>query len=89
MTSVIGWAAYDSRRLSAIYLATDSRVTWSPAPNVWDCTQKTFCLRNSPEAFAYCGDTLGMTQLISQITVAIEQGFIPPPSSNNDRRDDI
>jgi hypothetical protein len=76
MTTVVGWIGCDSRAIASVNLATDSRVSWDKRGKVcWDRAQKTFSPVNSAEAFAYCGESLGMTQLISQGVSAIDAGY--------------
>jgi len=75
MTLVLSWLARDSRKVSAAYIASDSRISWDLttnsrglefAPIAWDSGRKLFVFRNYPDIVAYCGDVLFPTQLITQ-----------------------
>ncbi|NQU23171.1 MAG: hypothetical protein HQ567_17980 [Candidatus Nealsonbacteria bacterium] len=74
MTSLIGWAAIDQRGPSAVYFASDSRL--SGAGSQWDCGRKLFACLNSPDIFAYCGAVLFPTQVLGQLTAAIDAGLL-------------
>jgi hypothetical protein len=58
MTSLVAWVGVDSRRPASLYVATDSRVTWSNHTAAYDFARKTFAARNSPDIFGYVGDVL-------------------------------
>ena len=57
VTSIVSWAAVDSRGVSAIYIASDSRITWG-ASDSWSQGRKTFATRAAPHIFGYWGDVL-------------------------------
>ena len=57
MTSLAVTLSVDSRGPCAIYIITDSRITWRRAPGTWwDAGQKTFASDFSADIFGYCGD---------------------------------
>src|SRR5580698_11148888 len=75
MTLVLSWFARDSRKVSAAYIASDSRISWDLrtsvrglqlAPSIWDSGRKLFVFRKYPDIVAYCGDVLFPTQLVTQ-----------------------
>lgn len=67
MTILIGWIGVDNRCSSSAYLMSDSRISWSPEPEAYDCGRKLFALRNHPDIFGYCGDVMFPSQFLSQI----------------------
>jgi hypothetical protein len=66
MTTLVGWLSSDSRGPSAIYIASDSRITWGVPHRRWDAGRKLFACRESPDLFGYCGDVLFPTQALGQ-----------------------
>lgn len=58
MTSLVAWVGVDSRYPAALYIATDSRVTWPHHGGTYDHARKTFVARNSPDICGYVGDVL-------------------------------
>lgn len=58
MTSLVAWVGVDARHTASLYIATDSRVTWSTHAGAYDFARKTFAARNSPDVFGYVGDVL-------------------------------
>lgn len=76
MTSLIAWVGIDSRRVSSLYIATDSRLTWAPLPGKWDQAKKTFACSRSPDAFGYVGDACFFSVVVGQLVVAIDHGII-------------
>ena len=57
MTSLLAWVGVDSRHLSSIYLASDSRISWGDVAN-WDFGRKLFASTKYPEIIGYVGDVL-------------------------------
>lgn len=55
MTSLGVALAIDARGPSAMYIITDSRISW-PNGGHWDAGQKTFVSACSPDIFGFCGD---------------------------------
>lgn len=66
MTSLIAWLGVDSRGPSSFYLASDSRITWTPSNGSWDCGQKLFCGVDYPDLFGYAGDVVFPFIFLSQ-----------------------
>jgi hypothetical protein len=75
VTSIVAWAGVDSRAVSSIYLASDSRITW-PGGQVWDRGRKTFAALNRPNIFAYWGDVLFPALAIPVVMQQLEAGMI-------------
>lgn len=57
MTTIVAWAGVDQRRVSSIYIASDSRITWG-ASHLWNQGRKTFAAPGTPHIFGYWGDVL-------------------------------
>ncbi len=79
MTLIAGWASLDNKpkkkEISAIYLLSDSRISWSDQQN-WNNARKIFCFSNHPDIIGYCGDVLFPTQVISQIITLGDAGLL-------------
>jgi len=75
MTSLICWIAVDSRGQSAVYLASDSRISW-PSNDIWDRGRKVFACHNFPELLGYMGQVSFPSQALSQVQDLIEAGCL-------------
>lgn len=71
MTTLISWVAVDQRQPSAIYLASDSRFTWSDKKN-WDVGKKLYASTKYPEVFGFCGDVLFPAQILDKLCNKID-----------------
>ena len=75
MTSLAVALSIDSRGPCAIYIVTDSRVTWRKRTERWDAGQKTFAPVNSPDIFGFCGNAyfppLALHQMIDLVNAGI------------------
>ncbi len=80
MTTLAAWVSVDSRRPSASYLISDSRISW-PAGSDWDFGQKLFVSSRFPDIFGYCGDVQFPTLALRQIVDRIDQGLLLPASA--------
>ena len=58
MTTLIAWLAVDHRGPTALYLASDSRITWRTAAHRWEVGRKLFSCHQQPDIFGYAGDVL-------------------------------
>lgn len=67
MTTLVGWLGTQSDGPTSIYLASDSRISWSSPDQRWDAGRKLFALRHSPDLFGYCGDVLFPSQALGQV----------------------
>ncbi|MHB1677814.1 MAG: hypothetical protein ACYCSS_09795 [Sulfuriferula sp.] len=76
MTSVIAWLAVDSRQPTALYFASDSRITIN-GRLVNDCTKKLFVPHNSVETFAFSGDVAFASTSLDKLCRSIEADCIP------------
>lgn len=57
MTTIVAWAGVDQRKVSSIYVASDSRITWGDS-HLWNQGRKTFAAPGTPHIFGYWGDVL-------------------------------
>lgn len=71
MTTIISWISYDQKRQSSIYIASDSRLSWSNQ-GTWDSGRKVYCSNKYPDILGYCGDVLFCSQVISQVMTYID-----------------
>ena len=67
MTSLAAAIARDSRGPCALYILTDSRITWIEPTERWDAGRKTFGSATSADVFGYCGDAYFMPMALGQI----------------------
>jgi hypothetical protein len=77
MTTLIAWISYGHSGLAtAVYLASDSRITWGSQNNRWDAGRKLFTASTSPHAFGYCGDVVFPSLVLAQVASAIDQKLV-------------
>lgn len=86
MTTMIGWMGLTNGAPSAVYLASDSRITWSAAGRRWDAGRKLFTCRRSADMFGYWGDALFPSQVLGQIVELTDHGLLFQPNTRCDRR---
>lgn len=75
MTTLIAWLGVDSRKPSSLYLASDSRISWSNEQK-WDYARKIFASTNTPDILGYYGDVIFPSQVLGQILELIENGLL-------------
>jgi hypothetical protein len=76
MTTIAAELSIDSRGPCALYIVSDSRITWKKHDHRWDSGQKTFASSYSPDIFGYSGSAFFPTQILNQITRQIEAGIL-------------
>ena len=81
MTLLVSWVAVDSRKPSAIYLLSDSRISWSNNKK-YDYGRKVFASQNTPNIFGYCGDVVLPSILLNQLIDIIDLGLFFKPTWN-------
>lgn len=89
MTSFLAWVGVDSRWPASLYLASDSRISWSAAgspPRKWDFGRKVFASVRGPHLFGYVGDVTFASLVLSQLTSTADAGVAFDPSAGADRR---
>lgn len=87
MTTLIGWIGVDSRRATSVYLASDSRFTWTDG-SFWDYGKKLFSPKSGNELLGYCGDVLFTSQVLSQVLDQMDAGVFALPDAPPDIRAD-
>ncbi|MGW3282483.1 hypothetical protein [Nocardia rhamnosiphila] len=76
MTSVVVWAGVDQRKPASLYIATDSRVSWSPGETRWDQGRKAFACVEQPFMFGYWGDVLFPALALPLIQEQVDRGLV-------------
>lgn len=76
LTSFLAWLAADPSRRSALYFASDSRVTFEDGSHRDDCI-KLFCPKSSPDIFAMVGYIRFPDLALPTICSEIDQGLMP------------
>ena len=85
MTTLICWVAVDPSGPSALYFASDSRISWGVGRE-WDVGRKLFAARSFPDIFGYYGEVLSPSLLLGQVIEAIDAGYLSPHSDDYDTR---
>lgn len=80
VTTLIAWAAVDQRRVSSIYIASDSRISWGSS-HLWDQGCKTFAAAETPHIFGYWGDVLFPSIALPTVLDQLAASAISPTSS--------
>lgn len=75
VTSIVVWCAVDSRAPAALYIASDSRITWGSGNErtTWDRGRKTFACSAAPYIFGYWGDVLFPALVIPLIQERVDR----------------
>ena len=95
MTTLQSWVSYSDtgecpHLPRAIYLASDSRITWGSANRRWEAGRKVFTTREEPHLFGFCGDVILPALVIGQILSAIDSGVLyAKNASTADRHDAV
>jgi hypothetical protein len=80
MTLLVSWASVDPHGTSAIYIAADSRISWTAPPNpptaIYDHGRKVFAFRSFPDIVGYCGDVLFPSMAIAQLIELANDGLL-------------
>lgn len=82
MTTIASELSIDARGPCALYIVSDSRITWGKHENRWDSGQKTFASSKTPDIFGYCGSAFFPTQILNQVTRQIEAGILFNSNAN-------
>ncbi len=86
MTSLAAAIASDSRGPSALYLITDSRITWIQPAERWDVGRKTFASLISADVFGYCGDAYFIPIALGQILNMVTYGVVDMTAASAEER---
>lgn len=81
MTLIASWVSRDNKpndqnNISALYIGSDSRISWEPVGGCYDEGQKLFGCSKYPEIFAYCGDAFFPHMALARLIHMIDKGFI-------------
>jgi len=83
MTLIVSWIGVDSRKISSLYIASDSRISWGDRAR-FDNGRKVFGCRDFPLIVGYCGDVLFPTMVLTQLIDIADSGFLFPHNSTNE-----
>jgi len=76
LTSFVAWVGVDSHGPASIYLASDSRISWtdptSGTTETWDYGRKVFASQRRPELLGYVGDVVFPSLVLSQLVAAVD-----------------
>ena len=77
MTTLLSWVSFSDAGTSpdkprAVYLASDSRITWDTADHRWDSGRKIFAPTTAPHLFGFVGDVVLPGLILGQVSAAIE-----------------
>ena len=75
VTTLICWVGVDQRGPASLYLASDSRFTWTDCVR-WDSGRKLYPSRSQPVVLGYCGDVLFSSHSVAQCFELIEGGLL-------------
>jgi hypothetical protein len=81
MTTLVSWITFStngkkSELPRAIYITSDSRITWGSKSNRWDAGRKVFNSIGNPHIFGYCGDVVFPSIVLGQIVTAIDNEIL-------------
>lgn len=79
MTLLVSWPGIQTKGkgnnvICSIYIATDSRYSWSNTKDFFDLGKKIFSCYNSPDAFALCGTVMFPALVLSSLVTLIDRG---------------
>lgn len=91
MTTLLSWVSFSDTGESpdkprAVYLASDSRITWNTADRRWDSGRKVFAVTTAPHLFGFCGDVVLPSLILGQVSAAIEAGILIDPLATADEQ---
>jgi hypothetical protein len=85
MTLIVSWIGVDSRKISSLYIAGDSRISWADKAK-FDNGKKIFGCKNHPVIIGYCGDVQFPSLAINQIVELADNGLLFPENSTNEEK---
>jgi hypothetical protein len=72
MTTLISWISVDQHAPAALYMASDSRISWGSPRARWDAGRKLFACRKFPDLFGYAGEVVFPSLVLGQISDAAD-----------------
>jgi hypothetical protein len=79
MTLLVAWAGVDTHGTSSVYIASDSRISWTSVAS-FDYGRKVFSFSHWPDVLGYCGDVLFPSIALNQIVELADAGLLFTPS---------
>jgi hypothetical protein len=76
MTSLAAWVGVDSRGISSLYFASDSRITWDRSRTAWNFGKKLFASKTTGDVFGYCGDVLFPVIFLGQLQSLLDSSIL-------------
>lgn len=94
MTALIAWVAYsqfegDNSLPVAVYVASDSRITWGMPTQRWDAGRKVFASSQAPHLFGYCGDVVFPSLVLGQVAAALDAGVLYLQGATSDEKHEV
>jgi hypothetical protein len=90
MTLLVSWIGADNHGVDSAYFASDSRLSWNDKANSrFDYGRKVFASSTHPDIFAYDGDSLFPTIVLSQAVDMIDAGILFPKGANASQKIEI
>jgi hypothetical protein len=86
MTSLAVSLSVDARGPSAMYIITDSRITWDASGIRWDAGQKAFASRTTADIFGFCGEAYFPQAILHQALEQINSGLLFSPEDKAEVR---
>ncbi|WP_157186591.1 hypothetical protein [Nocardia jiangxiensis] len=82
MTSLVVWVAVDQRGPASMYIATDSRISWSGGQRLyWDHGRKTYAAALTSNIIGYVGDVLYPALSLPTVLALLDE--LPPASTGD------
>lgn len=88
MTTLAAWASVDQRRISACYLISDSRISWSTGCG-WNAGQKLFVSNRYADIFGFCGDVQFPTLALRRVIDLLDSGCLFPEETPASERNQV
>lgn len=89
MTLIVGWLACDQRRPCSAYIASDSRISTIDGNSYYDYSPKVFALKNTPDIFGYCGESIFTYQFLARLVNMCDAGLLLSADMDFEERDQI
>ncbi len=91
VTTLLSWISYSDTGESpdkprAVYLASDSRITWDTVDHRWDSGRKLFAPTTAPHLFGFAGDVVLPGLILGQVTAAVDAGVLVDPKTKPDEQ---
>ena len=91
LTTLLSWVSFSDTGESpekprAVYLASDSRITWDSVEHRWDSGRKVFAATTAPHLFGFAGDVVLPGLILGQVSAAIEIGILIDPLATPDEQ---